>query len=167
RFLPPLAGTPAITTTPATISQTPVTTTQTVAPVNPLVHAVPPPVSPPALPPVSSHPSTPALPSATFSPPVLQSVERFGPAGHERLLIQGSLTNTAPLGTAVQLDFYASGLKKGSDPLFSSPRFLESKTVTQTTAGSFSYQVYLKADIKPGEVIAAVVHGRSGGPDWS
>ncbi len=38
---------------------------------------------------------------------MLDSVWRFGPAVHGRLLIQGSLDNTAPLNTQVPLDFYA------------------------------------------------------------
>ena len=68
---------------------------------------------------------------------MLQSVERFGPAGHERLLIQGSLTNTAPLGTAVQLDFYASAVS-GQQPAVSGQQSAKKVSGRQTASTVFS-----------------------------
>jgi RHS repeat-associated protein len=113
--------------------------------------------------PLKNNPSPPTTtqssPSSNiFSSPVLDSVWRFGPAGHSRLLIQGSVTNTAPLQTQVPIDFYAK------DPVGGTSWFLGSKSVTQTLAGSINFTVDLPADVAPGTWITAEVHGR---PDAS
>jgi hypothetical protein len=79
---------------------------------------------------------------------------RFGPAGHERLLIHGSMANTAPLGSSVTLDFFAK------EPGDSASQLLGSKSVTQTTAGSIDFTVNLAAQVPNGTLIAAAVHGR-------
>src|SRR5262249_48330992 len=108
--------------------------------------------------PIATHPATNAAP--TFTPPLLDSVMRFGPTGHERLLIHGSLANTAPLGSSVTLDFFAQ--EPGNSP--SQP--LGSKTVTQTTAGAIDFTVNLDTQVPDGTMIAAAVHGRADGPAW-
>jgi hypothetical protein len=115
-----------------------------------------PPVSPP-----SSQPLKPPTNPSTFSRPVLQSVEQFGGAGNERLLIEGSLVNTAPLGTAVTLDFFAK------EPGLAAAKLLGSSSITQTTAGSIDFKVNLTARVPAGTVVAAAVHGRADGPDWT
>src|SRR5207247_747450 len=81
-------------------------------------------------------------------------VWRFGLSGQGRLLIQGNLTNTAPLGTKVPLDFYAK------DPVGGGTWLIGSKDVMQAKAGSIDFAVDLPADPAPGTWISAEVHGR-------
>src|SRR6266478_2652132 len=128
--------------------------------------------SSPTLPILPSHPitlSSPPLvsspptgqapaPQVTWSSPVLKSVWRFGPKDNGRLLIQGSVQNTAPLGMNVTLDFYAK------DPVAGNTWLLGSHDVMQTIAGSIDFRVDLDADPAPGTWICAEVHGR---PDSS
>jgi hypothetical protein len=109
--------------------------------------------------PTATHPAANAAP--TFTPPVLDSVQRFGPAGHERLLIHGNLASTAALGSSVPLDFFAQ------EPGNSVSIFLGSKSVTQTAAGSIDFTVNLAAQVPNGTLIAAAVHGRSDGAGWN
>jgi hypothetical protein len=65
----------------------------------------------------------PAAPAA----PVLEVVRAFGPAGHGRLLLQGTLARVAPLGSTAQIDFFGRGPGGAGQA-----RLLGSTTVTQT-----------------------------------